>query len=69
MNVSEPSMAPMGPPDTGASTNIRLLDEGIEEATERMVAVSMVPHSIRILEGEEVLLERAEGMRPVVGSR
>lgn len=76
MNVNVPSSAPMGPPDTGASTNVKEPNEGVDEdtadATSRMVPVSMVPHSMRILfwgVEEELAVERAPDMRPVVGSR
>jgi hypothetical protein len=79
MNVNVPSSAPMGPPETGAST--KDIDEPEEEvvealvvtalATSRMVAVSMVPHSIMIFFSfvEDLAAASTPAITPVFGSK
>lgn len=84
MKVSVPASAPMGPPETGASTKVSCQSGGREEVVAsvavlmaRMVAVSIVPHSIISFEvvgvGVGVLGEEeawvTPARMPVVGSR
>lgn len=63
MNVNVPAMAPLGPPETGASAKRPRLDFRTAEPTRREVLTSMVEHSMKSFWELDFGIER----RPVDG--